>query len=87
MSAAMTFIKNCEGLVLRLGIVKILRANQMEIACAEFTPAASSAGGVMIGLAALLLMLLNGRVKGMSGILSSLLVKLPDWLWRLNFVT
>ena len=58
----------------------------MEIAWAEFTPAASFSGGAMIGLAALFLMLLNGRVMGMSGILSGLLVKRPDWQWRLAFV-
>ena len=58
----------------------------MEIAGAEFTPVASFAGGAMIGLAALVLMLLNGRVMGMSGILSGLLVKRPDWAWRLAFV-
>ena len=58
----------------------------MEIAWAEFTPAASFAGGAMIGLAALFLMLLNGRVMGISGILSGLLVKRPDWQWRLAFV-
>ena len=40
----------------------------------------------MIGVAALFLMLLNGRVMGMSGILSGLLVKRPDWPWRLAFV-
>ena len=58
----------------------------MEIAWAEFTPVASFAGGAMIGVAALFLMLLNGRVMGMSGILSGLLVKRPDWPWRLAFV-
>ena len=58
----------------------------MEIVWAEFTPVASFAGGAMIGVAALLLMLLNGRVMGMSGILSGLLVKRPDWAWRLAFV-
>ena len=58
----------------------------MEIAWAEFTPVAAFAGGAMIGLAALFLMLLNGRVMGMSGILSGLLVKRPDWTWRLAFV-
>ena len=50
----------------------------MEIAWAEFTPVASFAGGAMIGVAALFLMLLNGRVMGMSGILSGLLIKRPD---------
>ena len=58
----------------------------MEIAWAEFTPVASFAGGAMIGVAALFLMLLNGRVMGMSGILSGLLAKRPDWAWRLAFV-
>ena len=58
----------------------------MEIAWAEFTPVASFAGCAMIGVAALFLMLLNGRVMGMSGILSGLLVKRPDWAWRLAFV-
>ena len=37
----------------------------------------------MIGVAALFLMLLNGRIMGMSGILSGLLIKLPDWPWQL----
>ena len=58
----------------------------MEIAWAEFTPVVSFAGGAMIGIAALFLMLLNGRVMGMSGILSSLLITQPDWAWRLAFV-
>ena len=58
----------------------------MEIAWAEFTPLSSFGGGAMIGLAALFLMLLNGRIMGMSGILSGLLVKRPDWPWRLAFV-
>ena len=39
----------------------------------------------MIGVAALFLVLLNGRVLGMSGILSVLLVKRLDWAWRLTF--
>ena len=42
----------------------------MEIAWAAFTPAASFAGGALIGLAALFLILLNGRVMRMSSILS-----------------
>ena len=86
MSAAMTCIKKFAALVLRLNIVTILRTNQMEIAWAEFTPAASSAVGVMIDLAALFLILLNDCVIGVSGILSSLLVKFPDWPWRLTII-
>ena len=58
----------------------------MEIAWAEFTPLASFGGDAMIGVAALFLLLLNGRIMEMSGILSGLLVKRPDWPWRLACV-
>jgi uncharacterized membrane protein YedE/YeeE len=40
----------------------------------EFTPFASAAGGVLIGCAAVLLMLTTGRIAGISGILSRLLM-------------
>ena len=39
----------------------------------EFTPWMSLLGGTMIGASAVLLLLLNGRIAGISGILSSLL--------------
>jgi len=39
----------------------------------EFTPVASLLGGVLIGCAAVLLMAGNGRIAGISGIVSSLL--------------
>ena len=39
----------------------------------EFTPWASLAGGALIGLAALWLMAANGRIAGISGIVSRLL--------------
>ncbi len=39
----------------------------------EFTPFASLAGGVLIGCAAVFLMAANGRIAGVSGIVSSLL--------------
>lgn len=42
----------------------------------EFTPIASLIGGALIGLAAVLLMLLKGRIAGISGIASRLL---PPW--------
>jgi len=58
----------------------------MEIAWSEFTPWASFAGGAMIGAAALGLMLLNGRIMGMSGILNGLMMGNPDRAWRLAFV-
>lgn len=39
----------------------------------EFTPLASSLGGALIGVAAVMLMALNGRIAGMSGIVGRLL--------------
>lgn len=44
-------------------------------------------GGSLIGLAATLLMLFNGRIAGISGITKGLLVARPsDWRWRLAFL-
>jgi len=45
----------------------------MNIAWNLFTPWASLLGGVLIGLAAALLVLMNGRIAGISGILGGLL--------------
>lgn len=39
----------------------------------EFTPIASSLGGVLIGVSAVLLMLFHGRIAGISGIIGRLL--------------
>ena len=47
----------------------------------EFTPLASAFGGALIGLSAVLLMALNGRIAGVSGIGSSVL---PPWTERLD---
>ena len=60
----------------------------MTIDFASFTPMASLVGGVMIGVAALLLMLLNGRVMGISGILGGIVrpAARDDVPWRLFFV-
>ncbi|MCP4560033.1 MAG: YeeE/YedE family protein [Bosea sp.] len=44
----------------------------------SFTPVASLVGGALIGLAAVLLMLFQGRIAGISGILSRLLPPEPD---------
>lgn len=44
-------------------------------------------GGLLIGLAAILMMLANGRIAGISGIAGALLVpRDPEWAWRLAFV-
>jgi uncharacterized protein len=53
----------------------------------EFTPILSTAGGVLIGLSAILLMWLNGRIAGMTGIVSGVIPPLAvDWLWRAAFI-
>ena len=52
----------------------------------EFTPLASLLGGVLIGLAAVLLMAVHGRIAGMTGILSGLLVLQEGWGWRAAFL-
>ena len=41
----------------------------MTIDWSHFTPAASFAGGALIGIAAAMLLLLSGRVAGVSGII------------------
>ncbi|MFN3232085.1 MAG: YeeE/YedE family protein [Alphaproteobacteria bacterium] len=52
----------------------------------NFTPLPALIGGVLIGLAATLLMGLNGRIAGISGILGGLLPPGNDARWRLAFV-
>jgi len=53
----------------------------------EFTPWASLGGGVLIGIAAILLMALHGRVAGMTGILTGVIPPLgTDWKWRFAFL-
>lgn len=52
-----------------------------------FTPASALAGGVLIGLASALLILLGGRIAGISGILGGLLRRVPgERAWRAAFV-
>lgn len=53
----------------------------------EFTPLASLAGGALIGLAAVLLLALEGRIAGISGIASRLLPPLDSrFASRLAFI-
>ena len=54
---------------------------------AHFTPWASLAGGVLIGVAAAMFLLLNGRIAGISGILGGLLRPVGgDIAWRVAFL-
>lgn len=53
----------------------------------NFTPFTGLLGGALIGLAAALLMLLTGRVAGISGIFGGLLpLQATDRGWRLAFI-
>ena len=53
----------------------------------SFTPVSALIGGAVIGLAATLLLLLNGRIAGVSGILQGLLPPAKgDADWRLAFL-
>ena len=53
----------------------------------EFTPIASTLGGVLIALSAVLLMLSMGKIAGISGITSQLLPPVAaDYGWRAAFV-
>jgi uncharacterized membrane protein YedE/YeeE len=53
----------------------------------HFTPWGSLAGGVLLGLASALFILLNGRVLGISGILGGLLrPRAGDAGWRIAFI-
>lgn len=52
-----------------------------------FTPWASLAGGVVIGIAAAMFILFNGRIAGISGVLGGLLRPLRgDISWRAAFI-
>ena len=52
-----------------------------------FTPWSSLAGGALIGLAAAMFVLLNGRVAGISGVVAGLLKPIGgDVAWRAAFV-
>jgi len=59
----------------------------MNIDWNHFTPWASLAGGICLGLAAALFILLNGRVPGISGILGGLVKpRTGDAGWRVAFI-
>jgi uncharacterized protein len=52
-----------------------------------FTPLSAFAGGVLIGLAAVLLLLANGRIAGISGIVGGLFgPRAGEIGWRLAFI-
>jgi uncharacterized protein len=59
----------------------------MTMAWNDFTPWTALAGGALIGLAAAMLVLFNGRIAGISGVLGGLLKPAKgDVAWRVSFV-
>jgi len=59
----------------------------MEIDWVNFTPFASLFGGVILGLASALMLILFGRIMGISGIIGTALERPKnDTLWRLVFI-
>jgi len=58
----------------------------MTIDWSHFTPWMSLAGGLLIGVAAALLVLLNGRIAGISGVVGGLVTpRRGEVAWRLAF--
>jgi uncharacterized membrane protein YedE/YeeE len=63
----------------------------MHIAWEQFTPFTAIVGGLLIGLASILLMAGIGRIAGVTGILAGVFAGLfrankSEWSWRLAFV-
>lgn len=52
----------------------------------NFTPWSSLLGGLLIGIAATGMLLLNGRITGISGILSQALFNSKERMWRIFFL-
>ena len=53
----------------------------------NFTPVSAFSGGILIGLAASLLLLFNGRIAGISGMMSGLInAPRSEFYWRVAFL-
>ena len=54
---------------------------------ANFTPISAAIGGTLIGLSAVLLMMLNGRIAGVTGVFAGLIDPAGgDRAWRATFI-
>jgi uncharacterized membrane protein YedE/YeeE len=59
----------------------------MNIDWAHLTPFASLTGGIILGIASAVFILVNGRILGISGIVGGLFPpKLGDTFWRIAFL-
>jgi uncharacterized membrane protein YedE/YeeE len=66
---------------------RLLRAFRTVNVMNNFTPFASLAGGILIGLSAAAMLLFNGKIAGISGILAGVLRPAKsDTSWRICFV-
>lgn len=69
------------------GQTLVLKESMMSIDWSAFTPWPALLGGLLIGLAAAMFVLLNGRIAGISGILGGLLQPARgDVGWRAAFL-
>ena len=69
-----------------LDVKALIRSSKLE----NFTPISAMIGGVLIGISAVLFMLLNGRIAGISGIIAGVLVPggdRADRYQRVAFIT
>lgn len=59
----------------------------MSIDWVNFTPVSAAIGGVLIGVAAAILLIFNGRIAGISGILGGILKPAKgDIAWKVAFI-
>ena len=59
----------------------------MSIDWTNFTPWLSLTGGIILGLASAIFILVNGRILGISGIMGGLMPpKVGDTFWRIAFL-
>ncbi|EKT65141.1 YeeE/YedE family protein [Providencia burhodogranariea] len=59
----------------------------MSIDWVNFTPWSAAAGGLLIGLAVVVLLIFNGRIAGISGILGGILKPTAgDTAWKVAFI-
>jgi uncharacterized membrane protein YedE/YeeE len=70
-----------------VSFVELKKEWAMTIDWAHFTPWASLGGGIVLGLAAAIFILFNGRILGISGILGGLMSpRMGDIGWRVSFL-
>jgi uncharacterized membrane protein YedE/YeeE len=74
-----------DGKLVRLNVAL---HNEVRVLIAEFSPISALAGGLLIGAGAVVLMLANGRILGVAGILGGLVGEpaSPQTQWRLALV-